>query len=87
MNTSSDESLNNPIILGISPNPSTHFVDIQLAAEAQLMVHNTWGQLVISLPLKSLRTTLDISSWTSGIYFLHIRDTAGNTAVQKLVKI
>jgi polyhydroxybutyrate depolymerase len=87
MNTSADDSLPSSIILGISPNPSTSFVDIHIAADAQLMVYNSWGKLVVRQPLSSSSTTLDIASWTSGIYFLHIRDEGGNTAIKKLIKI
>lgn len=70
--TSSPQRMDKPKLI-LSPNPTTHQLIIQSPAEAlgsPVFIFDTQGRLVRSLKIGSRRTTVDVSSWLAGMYFL-----------------
>jgi hypothetical protein len=60
----------------IYPNPSKGTISIEIQAECLneiLCVYNVCGQLIQSSSLNNLKTTIDLTSLNSGIYFLLIK--------------
>jgi hypothetical protein len=67
----------------VFPNPASDQVRIQPASQVrQVTVYNLQGQGVFETPSPEL----DVSSFSSGIYFLHVTGRDGTKNVLKLVK-
>ena len=67
----------------IFPNPTANFVTIQSeTAIENIKVYNTLGQLIIN----QKDSKLNLSSHTSGIYFVQIQLENGNEFSQKIIK-
>lgn len=67
----------------VFPNPASDQVRIQPASQVrQVTVYNLQGQGVFETPSPEL----DVSSFSSGIYFLHVKGRDGTKNVLKLVK-
>ncbi len=67
------------------PNPASHTVTVFAAQVSEIKVNSIDGKLVHSIKPVNERTTLDISAWASGIYFVSLRSTKGLRTI-KLVK-
>jgi hypothetical protein len=74
--------------ISIFPNPATKIITIESEKdfkEAQLTIYNSKTQLVLQQSLQQKHLEIDISSFSSGVYFVKI--TSNNTTgVWKLVK-
>jgi Zn-dependent metalloprotease len=67
----------------IFPNPTSHFVNIELPAidvesTYNLRVINTLGQVVLTEPISYFNNKVDMSSFAAGFYNFIIQDTDGN---------
>ena len=62
------------------PNPVSD--RLYLNAEAQVEVYDALGQKVY----QGLTTSVDVSRWESGIYFMRITTETGNTITKKIIK-
>ena len=70
------------LLVRIYPNPTdgeVHFIGLEVA---QVQVYNTLGQLVKTL---GEGCDINLSSLTEGLYFLHITDKSGATALAKTI--
>jgi Secretion system C-terminal sorting domain/Carboxylesterase family/alpha/beta hydrolase fold len=77
-------------LITVFPNPATDklVVQSQLEEQAQLQVVNLHGVEVLRLTLDAhARTVIDLATYPSGIYFLHVRDAAGAMWSKAWVKI
>jgi phosphohistidine swiveling domain-containing protein len=87
VNTSGTLELSSKFI-SIFPNPSTGIFTIQVS-EMLLgkVVHikNTLGQVIAAVQLDSLEKTIDLSTFSSGIYLFELATTEGNI-LEKVVK-
>jgi hypothetical protein len=64
--------------LSIYPNPATTELRIQTNSPiADLKIYNTQGQLVTSSVVKEPLTTIDVSSFASGLYYLTLQSKEG----------
>ncbi|MBT8267411.1 MAG: T9SS type A sorting domain-containing protein [Bacteroidia bacterium] len=75
--------------LKISPNPGHDLLKISLkdiSNTSTLKVFNVHGVLIMDTKLKHTNTTLTISNWTSGIYFIEISD-GSKREVKKFIKV
>ena len=70
------------------PNPATHTVTLQ-ADEGKTMqkviIYDAMGRTVFSNEAEMHKVDINVSNWTSGIYFAHIT-VNGNVAVKKFTK-
>ncbi len=66
-----------PNLFKVSPNPSTDFFNISLdqdlgAKQGELVIVNTLGQQIWTSKIERLKTTIDISSWATGLYMVQV---------------
>lgn len=55
-------------------------------SKAELIVHNTMGQVVYRTPATGTRTTLALGGLANGVYIVHSVGNAGRSAPVRLVK-
>jgi hypothetical protein len=73
--------------LAVYPNPTNGIVNVSFGklVNGKIAVNNLMGQLLINEAVSGESTTLDLSNFSSGIYFLTFVDESGNVATEKLV--
>lgn len=72
--------------LVIFPNPSTDYINISTSKQSELEILNLQGQLISKIITSEKQTTIDISDFERGIYFIKITiDKA--TITRKIIKI
>ena len=76
-------ALNN-VQLKVWPNPATNVVTISVNTliNQPVYISNTSGQIVYQQNLHQPTTTIDISQWASGVYFVRYADAAKKLVVQ-----
>jgi hypothetical protein len=72
--------------LNVYPNPSNGLFTITgIEQNAIISIYNTLGELVKSIPSSDYNTTIDLSDYSNGIYFIKIKSNKGES-IQKLIK-
>ena len=67
----------------IFPNPVTDKLNVKTAApNAKLVIYNCLGSVIYELSVAGKETTIDVSSYAHGVYYIKVN----NAAVQKFVK-
>jgi len=61
----------------IFPNPASDFININTKEKSEIQIFNSTGQLILSQNANSINTRLDISDFSTGVYFLNIMDEDG----------
>jgi hypothetical protein len=78
------------LIISIHPNPAKDelFITAQNTTEnLKIKIFNIEGKFLAKQTLEvANKTSIDVSSLTSGIYFLNIEDENGNTTIKKFIK-
>ena len=69
---------NNDLLLseiGVYPNPSTHFITIDLknSTTAKVQVYDVIGKLILNVPAYNSNEKLDTSSFKTGVYLVKIK--------------
>jgi hypothetical protein len=77
--------LNNSLNISIFPNPSSDNTTIEAPKKSTIEILNIEGQIIKSISADENHTTIDISSFASGMYFVKIKSKEG-IAVKKFVK-
>ncbi len=76
------------VVFNVFPNPSQGVFSIEIPhnglSTGEFQIHNLVGQQVLSGRLKEGRTTLDLSAFPKGIYFISLHQ-AGTTAIEKII--
>jgi len=75
--------------LSIYPNPVKDILTViggNLSQNALITIYSSTGSLVYSSLAKDGKTSIDLSSYTNGIYFMHLQ-TDGISTIRKVVKI
>ncbi len=73
------------VSVNIYPNPSTEYVNFEMAQEdaldmISLDIHDVNGRLVRSIPVDGSITRLDVTSFTEGFYYYQLRGKEGFVA-------
>lgn len=69
------------------PNPAKSHFSVEGDTDIkQIKIYNLTGQVVKEFQSKSIESTNDISSLSSGVYFVELSSVNGNKIVKKLVK-
>lgn len=63
--------------VAVYPNPVNNYLTIEATAPGDLKIYNTQGQLVTSSLVKEPLTTIDVSSFASGLYYLTLQSKEG----------
>jgi len=72
--------------ISIYPNPSNGVFTISgIEVNASINIYNAIGELVKSIQSTDNNTTVDLSDYSNGIYFIKIKNNKGE-AIQKLIK-
>jgi YVTN family beta-propeller protein len=69
----------------IYPNPATNNITIESPQLAVIEITNIQGQLIKTLAANSHKTSIDISAYSSGVYFVKVKTEKG-IMVKKFVK-
>lgn len=69
------------------PNPSTGLINLSFGkpVNGQITVSNVMGQMLLTESVHGESSTLDLSSFSAGIYFLQFTDTNGSVSTQKIL--
>jgi hypothetical protein len=68
------------------PNPTNENVTISLNDDASYQLININGQTLMKGHFNAGKNPLSISNLTSGLYFINMTTTNGNSMTQKLIK-
>ena len=71
--------------INIYPNPVTSVVNISLDNLSSISVYNAMGQLVYQQDAESNDVTIDVSSWSDGLYYVNVMTSDGKKSLQKIV--
>jgi hypothetical protein len=72
--------------INVYPNPSTGLVNIVSNDVLEsIMVYNQLGAVVFEQKSAPMNTTIDLSTFGRGIYFINLRDNAGELTSKKVV--
>ncbi len=74
----------NNLQLKVWPNPATNVVTISVITliNQPVYISNTSGQIVYQQNLQQPTTTIDISQWASGVYFVRYAGVVKKLVVQ-----
>ena len=78
------ESTHNDFIT-IFPNPANNYITIEVPQQATIEITNIQGKLIKTLAAKSNKTNIDVSAFSSGVYFVKVKTEKG-IMVKKFVK-
>lgn len=79
-----DETLlNSPIY--IYPNPAKNDINIDISLKAIIEIYNIQGQLLKIIVVNDKKTSVDISNFSSGMYFVKVKTEQG-IAIKKFTK-
>lgn len=70
---------------GVYPNPAEGTVTVRSENGAQIILMNALGQNVYAASANSTQTTIDLSSFAPGIYFVQVQQKDGSVVKTKLV--
>jgi hypothetical protein len=78
-------SINQMPIFLIYPNPANDIINVIASPQVEIGIFNIHGQLVKSLITNEEKTSIDISTFAAGMYFLKMK-TENGMAVKKFIK-
>ena len=70
----------------VFPNPTSSQVTIVGADLCAIEVYNLWGQLMLSRKESETSTTLDLSQFTPGLYFIRLIESDGRCHIKQVTK-
>ena len=83
-------SNNAEIKMMVYPNPAVDEVTLELSNNnnmlpCNLFIYNIVGELIEKIEIKDLKTTIHLSEYKSGAYYLQLIDKAGQAKTKRLV--
>jgi hypothetical protein len=88
-NTISDLG-NPPIELGIYPNPTSDFIQLDsdnLHFPVQLNIYDTSGRFIEKIQIETSKQLINCSNFNKGIYLINIQEESKSLGWTKLVKM
>ena len=75
------------VLVNVWPNPATSTVNVKGENLETVYMYNAVGQLVLTLDISDAdeQSTIDVSGFNSGIYFMNIITRNGDSALKKVV--
>ena len=75
------------VLVNVWPNPATSTVNVKGESLETVYMYNVVGQLVLTLDISDAdeQSTIDVSGFNSGIYFMNIITRNGDSALKKVV--
>lgn len=72
--------------LSIYPNPTKEILNIEISEVSQIKVLNILGELIMVTQLNAGNNTIDVSRYSSGVYFIQVINEIGNMSQNKFIK-
>ena len=72
--------------LEVYPNPAHELVSVSLDDNAQVMVYDMTGRMVLNTHMSAGVNNLNVAQFGNGVYFINVRYTDGKSAVTRFVK-
>ena len=72
--------------LEVYPNPAHELVSVNLDDNAQAMVYDMTGRMVLNTNMSAGINNLNVAQLENGVYFISVRYTDGKSAVTRFVK-
>jgi hypothetical protein len=85
INTVGLQQINQTKWVSVYPNPNKGFCTIELRVDAEMILTNALGEMLISKKVSKGKQILDLSSQADGIYFLKIKYETGYE-IEKVIK-
>jgi hypothetical protein len=72
----------------VYPNPADDFITLEFEnpKEAEINVYNTYGQIILRNCLSDQHGRIDVGGLNRGLYFLEIKNKAGEMRIERLIK-
>ena len=91
---SSIKDVDNAFNFSLYPNPASDILNVEFNYEKKLkgsiLIYNNQGQIMSELPIDNLNDadskTIDLASWSPGLYFVRIMDIQGQQGIRKFIK-
>jgi len=80
-----NEIINKPEVFLYFPNPATNKITIETNGKSEIEISNIAGQILKSIAASDNTTTIDISTFAKGMYFVKVK-TENGIAVKKFIK-
>jgi hypothetical protein len=80
---------NNSYIISVYPNPAKNTIIVSIpfvSNESTLIIYNIVGQELLKQQITDIKTRIDISNLTSGIYFVRVK-TENGMREKKIIKV
>ena len=80
---------NNSYIISVYPNPAKNAIIVSIpfvSNESTLIIYNIVGQELLKQQITDIKTRIDISNLTSGIYFVRVK-TENGMREKKIIKV
>ena len=82
-----DVTQNDLVDIAIYPNPATSFITFDASEEiATLQIMNLLGQNVSIIEVNNTKSTINISQFRNGVYFIKVLFSSGNFKILKFIK-
>lgn len=72
--------------ISVYPNPTSPTLNIDTPAKGVITIHNTSAQQLLEQIITLPTTTIDVSGWKSGVYFVKVTEER-KLSVGKFVKL
>ena len=82
---SSWENKNNELNISLYPNPAFNKLNIETPSASEIEILNIQGQLIKRIAANENNTSIDISAFAKGMYFIKVKTEKG-LVVKKFVK-
>ena len=75
------------VLVNVWPNPATSTINIKGENLEAVYMYNAVGQLVLTIDVSDsdVQSTIDVSGFNSGIYFMNVITRNGGSALKKVV--
>jgi hypothetical protein len=84
----SEPTMNNPESFRLFPNPVQNQFKISSSSEIKsLVISNIYGQILIKVSVNAKTSTIDMSEFSPGNYFISVENTNGDRLNEKVIKL
>lgn len=80
-----DQRDQNNFRISMFPNPTSGIIQIKSIAQGEVLIHNSWGQVVGKQPI--INNQIDLSRLQNGAYFIQFFHKNKQVGIQKILKV
>lgn len=79
------ESVDDAKVVNIYPNPASNNINISSENLSEINVYNSLGQLVYTEKTEVSTISINVSSWSNGLYYVNVEAKDGVRTTQKII--